>query len=113
MPSWGRHTLPSNVICRLHKSIYGLKQVSHQWFHKFSSALILEGFLQSSCDHSLFTKSHGSIFLAIIVYVDDILVASNNQHEVETLVSLNKQFKMKDLGTLKYFFGLRSCQINY
>lgn len=74
-----------NAVCRLHKSIYGLKQVSQQWFHKFFTALIQEGFSQSQCDHSLFVKNYGDIFIALLVYVDDIVIESNNDNAVKDL----------------------------
>ena len=102
----GEH-LPPNAVCRLHKSIYGLKQVSYQWFHKFSNALLSEGFVQSTSDHTLFTKHQGTSFLALLIYVDDIIIASNDQLVVDTLKhTLNCKFKMKDLGPLRYFLGL-------
>ena len=102
----GKH-LPSNAVCRLHKSIYGLKQASRQWFHKFSNDLLSEGFVQSTSDHTLFTKHQDTSFLALLIYVDDIIIASNDQLVVDTLKhTLNCKFKMKDLGPLRYFLGL-------
>ena len=66
-----------------------------------------KGFTQSASDHSLFTKYHDNSFLAFLVFVDDIIIASNDQIVVDTLkFVLSKRFKMKDLGPLKYFMGL-------
>ena len=96
-----------NIVCRLVKSLYGLKQASRQWNMKLSEALIQSGFIQSSMDHSLFIRKKGNDIVIILVYVDDMLVTGSSISAIEeTKASLHAAFKIKDLGTLKFFLGV-------
>ncbi|KAL5831145.1 hypothetical protein ACOSQ4_016499 [Xanthoceras sorbifolium] len=98
----GEHT-----VCRLNKSLYGLKQASRNWFSTFSDTIRKAGYQQSKADYSLFTKTQGTSFTAILIYVDDILLTGNDLHEMERLKRfLLKRFRIKDLGNLKYFLGI-------
>lgn len=74
---------------------------------KLSTTLLTLGFKQSLTNHTLFLKKVGKVFVTVLVYVDDIIIASNNNEEVAQLkTDLQQSFKLRDLGSLKYFLGL-------
>ncbi|XP_019168865.1 PREDICTED: uncharacterized protein LOC109164771 [Ipomoea nil] len=98
-----------NQVCKLLRSLYGLKQASRQWNAKLTTALTKEGFQQSKADPSLFTRGHDASFIALLVYVDDIIVTSANMSLIHELkVFLDSVFKIKDLGSLGYFLGIEA-----
>ena len=68
------------LVCRLHRSVYCLKQSPRAWFGRFSSMVQEFGMNRSKEDHSIFyhhTSSGQCIYL--IVYVDDIVITDNDQ----------------------------------
>jgi hypothetical protein len=96
-----------NQVCKLKKSLYGLKQASRKWYEKLSNLLTTEGYTQSISDYSLFTKKFDQHFIAILVYVDDIIITGTSLTEIDRVKHiLDTNFKIKDLGQLKYFLGL-------
>ncbi|CAL1361098.1 unnamed protein product [Linum trigynum] len=96
-----------NPVCRLKKSIYGLKQASRQWFTKLAEKLQSQGYIASKVDHSLFYKQSGSSYTCILVYVDDLVIGGTDIGEIEHLKSfLHQTFSIKDMGDLKFFMGI-------
>jgi hypothetical protein len=96
-----------NQVCKLVKSLYGLKQASRKWYEKLTSLLIHHNFTQSTSDHSLFTKKTNTSFTVLLVYVDDVIVAGDSLPELQSIKAiLHSSFRIKDLGQLKYFLGL-------
>jgi len=67
---------PSKV-CKLHQSLYGLRQAPWQWFAKLSFKLCEYGFVHSYVDYSLFVHQKEEVFVAVLVYVADIILAGN------------------------------------
>ncbi|KAM1308167.1 hypothetical protein ACFX2H_010323 [Malus domestica] len=96
-----------NVVCKLHKAIYGLKQSPRAWYAKLSSVLISVGFKSSNADSSLFIRTRAVGTLVVLIYVDDLIITGDNTDEISTLKqSLRQRFAIKDLGILKYFLGI-------
>ncbi|XP_058746532.1 uncharacterized mitochondrial protein AtMg00810-like [Vicia villosa] len=94
-------------VCKLNKSLYGLKQASRQWFEKLTTFLQSQGFIHAHADHTLLTKIDSSSFTAILMYVDDIILAETSLSMINTLKkALDNTFHIKDLGQLKFFLGL-------
>lgn len=94
-------------VCRLKKSIYGLRQSPRCWFSKLSKALLEFGFKQNYKDYSLFTLTRKGATLFVLVYVDDLIVGGNDSALISLFKSyLSRCFHMKDLGVLRYFLGI-------
>ena len=93
--------------CHLKKSIYGLKQASRQWYLKFDQIIRQFGFKANKKDDCVYAKFKESKFIFLILYVDDILLASNDRNMLlETKKFLASKFEMKDLGEATYVLGI-------
>ncbi|KAL0430287.1 UNVERIFIED_CONTAM: Retrovirus-related Pol polyprotein from transposon RE2 [Sesamum radiatum] len=91
-----------------------LKQASRQWNTELTTKLLDFGFRQSSHDHCLFLKTEGSDFLALLVYVDDILLTGTSHPLPERVKNyLVKLFTIKDLGHAKYFLELELSRFQH
>jgi histone deacetylase 1/2 len=94
-------------VCKLDKAIYGLKQAPRAWYARLCGKLEALGFTPSKGDTSLFYFHKGNLTMFVLVYVDDIIVASSSQAATDALLrNLEKEFALKDLGDLHYFLGI-------
>ena len=97
-----------NWVCKLKKSLYGLKQSSRQWYKRFDRFMVGLKYTRSKFDHCVyFRKLRDGLFIYLLLYVDDMLIASKSQDEIEKLkTQLNQEFEMKDLGEAKMILGM-------
>ncbi|RVW64346.1 Retrovirus-related Pol polyprotein from transposon RE1 [Vitis vinifera] len=102
-------SMAKNQVCKLQKSLYGLKQSPRAWFDRFTKVVLKLGYKQGQADHTLFVKkSHAGKMAILIVYVDDIILSGNDMEELQNLKKyLSEEFEVKDLGNLKYFLGMK------
>jgi transposase InsO family protein len=97
-----------NLVCKLHKCLYGLKQASRAWYEKIHQALTSLGFKSLSADTCLYLRRQGTAYTLIALYVDDLLIASNSKQGVNDLKrDLSRRFSMKDLGEAHYVLGIQ------
>ena len=95
-----------HLVCRLDRSIYGLKQSPRCWNQALDAQLKLMGFQQSTSDPCIYTSTEGGLFI-LAVYVDDILLAGKSEQRIAQIKSdLGKRFQLKDMGELHYFLGV-------
>ena len=97
-----------HLVCKLKRSLYGLKQSPRQWYKQFDSYMIQIGYSRCEYDCCVYVKclDDGS-FIFLLLYVDDMLIAAKNWHDVMELKALlGKEFDMKDLGDAKKILGM-------
>jgi len=99
---------PNNMVCKLKKSIYRLKQASHQWYYKFHQVVVSFSFETNIVEDCVYHKYSRSKYTLLILYVDDILLATNDKKILhETKRFLSKKFEIKDLGEASFVLGIQ------
>lgn len=69
-------------VCKLRKSLYGLRKASRNWYHKFIEALVQVGSRQSRADHSLFIHKRNDSYIATLIYADDVILVGKNDGKI-------------------------------
>jgi hypothetical protein len=99
----------SSKVCKLLKSLYGLKQAPRQWHAKINGFLVgVLGFSRNVSDECVFVRIQGGLIAIIALYVDDMLIASNDIGILnEIKQGLSQEFEMKDMGEARMCLGFR------
>ena len=97
------------LVCKLKKSIYGLKQASRNWNDTIDQWMRSYGFKAANADPCLYVKGseeHDDI-LVVVIWVDDLIIAGSNVKVVADFKrAISTRFKMKDLGALRWILGM-------
>jgi len=96
-----------HMVCKLRKSIYGLKQASRQWYLKFDDFVTSLDFKETIVDQCIYLMFSGRKFIILVLYIDDFLLASNDVDFLhETKKILMSDFDVKDLGNASFVLGI-------
>ncbi len=105
-PSYMDQTHP-NLVCKLKKVLYNLKQAPTAWSDKIGQYLVTSGCQTSNANFSLYVKKTDHGIVVIVIYVDDSIITRDSDADIFDLKKLLKQkFEMKDLGKLHYFLSI-------
>ena len=95
-------------VCRLLKSLYGLKQSGRSWYETLDKKLLREGMKKCKAEPCIYYRQTERTIIILLVYVDDLILISSNQEGIEyTKTMLKRNFEMKDLGELNYILGIQ------
>ena len=101
----------SSLVCRLWRSLYGLKQTPRAWYEKMDSFLLASHFTRYHSNPTVYIQCHGVDLLILVLYVDDLIIIGSSSSIIQSVQqALREQFEMIDLGLLHYFLGLQVVQ---
>jgi hypothetical protein len=97
-----------DLVCKLRKAIYGLKQAGRVWWKLIDSELKRVGFINSGEDPCVYTRTRDGHLVFVAIYVDDLIIASRSTAQVFDLErSLREKFSLKPIGDISYVLGLK------
>ena len=100
-----------DYVCKLKRSIYGLKQSARCWNVELDKKLKDMGFKQCISDPCIYIKDTEEGYCLIAVYVDDLIVGGENDKNIEyTKKTISDKFEVTDMGALHYFLGVKVIQ---
>jgi len=101
------HQGGEHLVCKLHKSLYGLKQSPRAWNQKLNVFIKSIEFMKSEANPSVYVAQVGDVKFFIVVYVDDLILVCNDQNKLlQIKEELSQKFEMKNLVELHFFLGM-------
>ncbi len=97
----------AKLVCRLERSLYGLKQSGRNWNKVLHEYLIKNHFVQNQADYCVYTWETANEKVIIVIWVDDLLIVASDENVLRRVKDmLTERFQMKDLGKLRHFLGV-------
>jgi hypothetical protein len=96
------------LVCKVKKSMYGLKKSLRIWYQNFDTYYLGLGFTRRKYDHYVYFKLVRDHFIYMVMYVDDMLLIINNKEIIkEEKNQLSSKFDMKSLSVTTFILGMK------
>jgi hypothetical protein len=100
-----------DYVCKLKKTMYGLKQAHRAWFSRLDQYIQKQGYKRGTTDNNLYIKIEDQNMIVVVVYVDDIIFGSNlTTLSIKFATKMQEEFEMSMLRELSFFLGLQVNQ---
>lgn len=95
------------LVCKLERSLYGLKQSGRNWNKVLHDYLTKNHFVQNQADNCVYTRETEHDKVLMVIWVDDLIIAASDENALKSVKAmLASRFQMKDLGRLRHFLGI-------
>jgi hypothetical protein len=94
------------LVCKMKRSLYGIKKSPRMWYHKFDTYILSLEFVRRKFDHCIYSKEYGGCFIYVALYFDDMLIGKNMDAKNEVKKKLSSKFDMNVLGASKFIMGM-------
>ena len=102
-----KSTTNEKLVCKLERSLYGLKQSGRNWNKVLHDYLTKNEFVQNQADHCVYTREMEHNKVILVIWIDDLIIAASDENALTGVKDmLMARFKMKDLGKLGHFLGI-------
>jgi hypothetical protein len=95
---------PTTDLCKLEKTLYGLKQSPREWFKVMRDYLFSQGLIQSNADPCIYYKHGENLYVG--VYVDDIITVGKRETVENFRRNLRSHFEITEGGPLEWYLGI-------
>lgn len=97
----------TSKVCKLNRSLYGLKQASRMWNERFHRFMEKIKFKRCQSDHCLYIRASTDVTCYVLLYVDDLIIMCRDINTIQTIKRLlSSEFEMTDIGVANTFLGI-------